>query len=56
MVRGLEQELNARLDGKKINAMKGVYPSPAKIIDADYLERATSKITKKNEIVEGDVC
>jgi hypothetical protein len=48
MVRGLEQELSARMDGKKINNMKGVYPSPATVIDADYLEKASSQITRNN--------
>jgi hypothetical protein len=50
MVRGLEQELSARMDGKKINNMKGVYPSsPAKVIDAEYLEKASAQITQNNQ-------
>lgn len=49
MVKGLEDELKARMDGKKINTMKGVYPSPAKVIDAEYLERASAKITQNNK-------
>lgn len=50
MVSGLEQELSARLDGKIINTMQGVYPSPAtNVIDADYLEQASSQITRNNK-------
>ncbi|KAL3945488.1 MAG: hypothetical protein SGBAC_000459 [Bacillariaceae sp.] len=49
MVRGLEQELSARMSGKKLDNMKGVYPSSAKSsIDADYLERASNRISEQN--------
>lgn len=47
MVKGLEQELQARLDGKKINAMSGNYPSPA-AIDAEFLRSANRKIQSAN--------
>lgn len=47
MVRGLEQELRARMDGKKISAMVGKYPSPA--IDADFLKAAERKISSANQ-------
>jgi len=50
MVRGLEQELKARLDGKKISAMAGNYPSPA-TIDAEFLKQADRKITSANQEV-----
>ncbi len=46
MVKGLEHELQARLDGKKINAMAGNYPSPA--IDAEFMKQANRKIIKAN--------
>lgn len=47
MVKGLEHELQARLDGKKINAMASHYPSPA-TIDAEFMKRANQKIASAN--------
>ena len=47
MVRGLEHELQARLDGKKIDIMSGVYPSPA-TIDAEFIKRADKRIASAN--------
>jgi len=47
MVKGLEQELKARLDGKKVRAMAENYPSPA--VDADFLETAVSKVRIANQ-------
>lgn len=47
MVKGLEQELKARLDGKKINAMAENYPSPA--VNADFLKAADKKIRSANQ-------
>lgn len=44
MVKGLEQELKARMDGKKMNAMAENYPSPA--VDADFF---AAKERKKRE-------
>jgi hypothetical protein len=49
MVKGLEEELSARMEGKKISSMKGVYPSPAKIVNAEYLERANAQIKSSNK-------
>ena len=46
MVKGLEHELQARLDGKQLNAMAGNYPSPA--IDAEFLKKANRKISSAN--------
>ena len=49
MVKGLEHELQARLDGKQIDAMAGNYPSPA--IDAEFLKVAKRKISNANSNV-----
>ena len=61
MVSGLEQELNARMDGKLIHAMKGNYPSPTnsdpgsvnqgtlKVVNAEFLSKVSPKqIAKSN--------
>ncbi|CAJ1936857.1 unnamed protein product [Cylindrotheca closterium] len=48
MVSGLEEELKARMSGKKLDNMKESYPSPAKTIDGDYLGRASDRISKQN--------
>jgi hypothetical protein len=53
MVKGLEQELKARLDGKKITAMAEKYPSPA--IDADFLKAAVKKISVANQSTPGSM-
>ena len=47
MVKGLEQELKARLDGKKMNAMAENYPSPA--VDAEFFTAAESKIRNTSQ-------
>eukprot|EP00980_Cylindrotheca_fusiformis_P026816 scaffold17595_cov113-Cylindrotheca_fusiformis.AAC.1 len=55
MVRGLEQELKARMEGKAIQNMKGVFPSLPnnnkrrnKVIDAEYLGKANDQIKLNN--------
>jgi hypothetical protein len=53
MVSGLEQELEARMEGKMINSMKGNFPSPPMhipdaVIDAEFLKKAGDSITKSN--------
>lgn len=53
MVKGLEHELQARLEGRKINTMSGIYPSPA--IDAEYLKTADRKITSANSNVPASI-
>jgi hypothetical protein len=47
MVRGLEQELSARMDGKLIHAMKGNYPSTP-TIDAAFLKEASARVETSN--------
>lgn len=49
MVKGLEHELQARLDGKQLNSMAGNYPSPA--IDAEFMKQAKRKIRSANSNV-----
>ena len=45
MVRGLESELQARMDGKNIQS-KNNHPSPA--IDAEFVKRANDRIAGSN--------
>ena len=47
MVRGLEDELKARMEGSEVFASKGLYPSPA--VDADFLKEAKTEIDKSNK-------
>ena len=53
MVTGLEHELQARLDGKQINAMSGNYPSP--VVDAEYLKIADLKLKRANSNVPANI-
>jgi hypothetical protein len=50
MVRGLEHELEARLAGKQIDVMAGVYPSSQSgaTIDAEFMKRADRTIASAN--------
>jgi hypothetical protein len=47
MVKGLEEELQARMDGKLVNAMKGNHPSPA--IDAEFIKKSGRKDSSENK-------
>ena len=47
MVRGLEDELKARMEGSEVFASKGLYPSPA--VDAEFLKKASQAIDNKNK-------
>lgn len=42
MVKGLEHELQARLDGKRISSMRGNHPSPA-TVDAKWVPEKGSR-------------
>ena len=52
MISGLERELQARMDGKIIESMRGNYPSPAVSIDKVALRRAKADIDKSNRTVK----
>jgi hypothetical protein len=53
MVKGLEEELQARMDGKLINAMKGNYPSPA--IDAEFIKKSGLKDSSESKTTSNNL-